>query len=398
MKSPREKSPGWNITEAERAVYRNRSQASSAAKAKALRGEGPKPIHPINVPKLHPEDLMPKLPSHGLRSLSLFSGGGGLDLGFDRAGFTHVASYDILPDAGKTLTQNRPDWKVFAGESGDVTQIDWRSYRGLVDIIHGGPPCQPFSVAGHQKGKEDSRDMFPEFVRAVLEIQPVAFVAENVTAILGKKFSSYVAEEIEKPLSEKYYLTKFILSAPDFGIPQIRKRVFFVGFKMDKVATKYQPPQGTHYWEDGSGSGPSKPIQLDLFSPGKPSKLHRCMGIREALGLPDIGFDALAPTIRSGLTGPRHTTSVLSSVSAQKNWEKLQIWPNGVAANREEAHLFVAKKGHFRLSVADCGMIQGFPEFWRIEGAVYMGLGQIGNAVPPPLAYRVAESIHQALS
>ncbi|MCT7970822.1 hypothetical protein [Laspinema olomoucense] len=77
------------------------------------------------------------------------------------------------------------------------------------------------------------------------------------------------------------------------------------------------------------------------------------MGIREALELPDIRFDALAPTIRSGLTGPRHTTSVGSSVSTQKSWEKLQIWLNGVGANREQAHLFVAKNGHFRLSVAD---------------------------------------------
>lgn len=397
MKSSREKSPGWNITEAERAVYRNRSQVSSAAKAKALRGEGPQPIHPINVPKLHPEELMHPLPSHGLRSLSLFSGGGGLDLGFDRAGFTHVASYDILPDAGKTLTQNCPHWTVFAGEAGDVTQIDWRSYRGLVDVIHGGPPCQPFSVAGHQKGKADRRDMFPEFVRAVLEIEPLAFVAENVTAILGKKFSSYVTEEIEKPLNDKYYLTKFILSAPDFGIPQIRKRVFFVGFKTDKIAANYQPPPGTHHWQEGNHSEPNKPLQLDLFSLGKPSKRPRCRGIREALGLPDIGFDTLAPTIRSGLTGPRHTTSVLSSVSAQKTWEKLQIWPNGVAANREQAHLFVAKNGHFRLSVADCGIIQGFPESWRIEGAVYMALGQIGNAVPPPLAYRVAKSVQVAI-
>nr|WP_263012403.1 MULTISPECIES: DNA (cytosine-5-)-methyltransferase [unclassified Laspinema] len=341
---------------------------------------------------------MLQLPSHGLRSLSLFSGGGGLDLGFDRAGFTHVASYDILPDAGKTLTQNRRHWRVFSGEPGDVTHIDWRSYRGLVDVIHGGPPCQPFSVAGHQKGKADRRDMFPEFVRAVLEIQPLAFVAENVTALLGKKFSSYVQEEIEKPLSPTYRLIKFILSAPDFGIPQIRNRVFFVGFKTDKIAAKYQPPQPTHHWKKEEGSSIRQAIQLDLFSPGERSQLPRCMGIREALGLPDLGFDALAPTIRSGLTGPRHTTSVLSSVSAQKNWEKLQIWPNGVAANREQAHLFVAKNGHFRLSVADCAMIQGFPEFWIIEGAVYMALGQIGNAVPPPLAYRIAASIYKALS
>ena len=390
---------GWDITEEEREIYKKRSQASSRAKAQALRGEGPKPIHPINVPRLNPEHLMPQLAGNGLRSLSLFSGGGGLDLGFDRAGFTHVASYDTLADAGVTLHNVRPQWNVFAGVAGDVTKVDWRQYRRSVDIIQGGPPCQPFSVAGRQKGKEDSRDMFPEFVRAVLEIEPIAFVAENVTALVGKKFSHYVRDVIEYPLSQQYKLAKFILTAPSFGIPQIRKRVFFVGFRDEKIAAKYQPPLLTHSSHHLPTTKSASPVQLDLFSLlDRTDNLQACMGVREALGLPDIGFDALSPTIRSSLTGPRHTTSVLSSVSAQKVWEKLQIWPNGVAPNREQARLFVPENSHFRLSVLDCAILQGFPDSWPIYGAVYMALGQIGNAVPPPMAYRVATSVAQALS
>lgn len=352
---------GWELSEAEREVYRKRSQASSVAKAKALRGEGEKPIHPINVPQLDPDRLMPRLAQNGWRSLFLFSGGGGLDLGFEKAGFTHVGAYEILPDAGKTLGQNRPQWNIFAGEKGDVTKIDWRGYRGEVDILHGGPPCQPFSVAGRQKGKQDSRDMFPEFIRAVLEIEPLVFVAENVPALLGKKFRGYVQEAIASPLREKYDLKTFVLSAPDFGIPQTRNRVFFVGFRDRKMAEQYYPPQPTHDWQHLSPKKPLAPIQLNLFSSLEQANLQPSMGVRQGLGLPDIGFDGLAPTLRSGLTGPRHTTSVLSSVSAQKAWEKLQIWPNGVAATREKAHLFVAKNHHFRLSVPDCAIIQGFP-------------------------------------
>ena len=390
---------GWDITDEEREVYRKRSQASSRAKAKAVRGEGRTPIHPINVPRLNPDNLIPQLAKNGLRSLSLFSGGGGLDLGFDRAGFTHVASYDILPESGVTLSNVRPEWKVFAGEPGDVTQVNWRHYRGLVDIIHGGPPCQPFSVAGRQKGKEDSRDMFPEFIRAVLEIEPIAFVAENVTALVGKKFSSYLKEVIERSLSHNYTLMRVILSASSFGIPQKRKRVFFVGFRQEKMATTYQSPLPTHAWNHLPTDNAKTPVQLDLFPLLEQSEtLQPCMGVREALGLPDIGFDSLSPTIRSSLTGPRHTTSVLSSVSAQKIWEKLQIWPNGVALNREQARLFVPDNGHFRLSVPDCAILQGFPESWSFNGAVYKALGQIGNAVPPPMAYKVAVSIAQALS
>lgn len=390
---------GWEITEEEREVYRQRSKASSRAKKQALLGEGIEPIHPINIPRLNPQKLMPQLAKNEWRSLSLFSGCGGFDLGLDRAGFSHVAAYDILAEAGKTLRKARPSWQVFAGEAGDVTKVDWRPDRGLVDIIHGGPPCQPFSIAGHQKGKEDNRDMFPEFIRAVLEIEPLAFVAENVAALASKKFAGYVKEVIESPLEKKYKLTRFILTASDFGVPQIRKRVFFVGFRDDKIIAKYRPPSPTHYYHHLPTTESSKPVQLELFSHvNSPEILERCMGVREALGLPDIGLDALSPTMRSSLTGPRHTTSILSSASAQKAWDKLQIWPNGVAENREKARLFVANNGHFRLSVPDCGILQGFPEEWQVFGAVYMALGQIGNAVPPPMAYRVAESVAQALS
>ncbi|MDY6807119.1 MAG: DNA (cytosine-5-)-methyltransferase, partial [Cyanobacteriota bacterium] len=256
---------GWNINEEQREVYRQRSKASSLAKKKALSGKGIKPVHSINVPKLNPEKLMPPLGKNGLRALSLFSGCGGLDLGFERGGFSHVASYDLLPAAGITLRNLRPHWQVFAGVEGDVKKVDWRPLRGLVDIIHGGPPCQPFSIAGRQKGKEDSRDMFPEFVRAVLEIEPLGFVAENVVALGSKKFGEYVKEAIESPLEEKYKLTRFILTASDFGVPQIRKRLFIVGFRDEKIMAKYRPPLPTHYWHHLPTDKSNKPVQLNLF-------------------------------------------------------------------------------------------------------------------------------------
>ena len=289
---------GWNITEVQREIYRQRSKASSRAKKQALNGEGQKPIHPINIPNLNPEKLMPQMPKNKWRTLSLFSGGGGLDLGFDRAGFTHIASYDILTEAGNTLRNLRPEWQIFSGEKGDVKKVDWRSYRGSVDIIHGGPPCQPFSVAGRQKGKEDNRDMFPEFIRAVLEIKPIIFVAENVTALISKKFGKYVQEVIESPLAPYYKITKFILNAPDFGIPQIRKRVFFVGFRDEKYFAKYQLPKSTHCWHHLPKGESTKPLQLNLFKNYETlEELQPSMGTREALGLPNIGFDALSPTL-----------------------------------------------------------------------------------------------------
>ncbi len=104
---------------------------------------------------------MPRLKSNGIRTLSLFSGGGGLDLGFDLAGFSHLSSYDVLDFAGDTLRANRPGWDIQSGKAGNVLEVDWAPYRGRVDLIHGGPPCQPFSIAGRRKARVISETCFP---------------------------------------------------------------------------------------------------------------------------------------------------------------------------------------------------------------------------------------------
>lgn len=372
----------WNhLTDADRERYRRIADESRERKAAAVSGRGPEPVHPINVPRLDPNDLMPSCPSNGLRALSLFSGGGGLDLGFDRAGFTHVASYELLEDAASTLRQARPSWRVAGGAEGDVRGVDWRPLRGDVDVVHGGPPCQPFSMAGRQRGHADPRDMFPEFVRTVRETYPRAFVAENVPALLNAKFASYVERTIVGPLSQRYHVRQFVLHAEAFGVPQIRRRVIFVGFRSKRDAARFDPPARTH-----AIRGEAHP------------ELPPVMGVREALGLPDIGVDALAPTLRSTLNGPRNTTSIVSSSSAARKWAAIQVWPNGVAPDREKARAFVAKNKHFRLSTKDVAVLQGFPEEWPFQGPTYMVLGQIGNAVPPPLGYALARSVAAALS
>jgi DNA (cytosine-5)-methyltransferase 1 len=361
----------WELTEEERQAFRETAQRSRAAKMAAERGEGPAPIHPINVPTLDVDALMPMQQPSSIRALSLFSGGGGLDLGFWRAGYEHVASYEIMEAAAATLVKAHPEWTVFGGAEGDVRKVDWRSFRGKVDVLHGGPPCQPFSSAGRQRGALDDRDMWPQFVHAVTEIKPAAFVGENVPALASAKFADYVNQSIIAPLQGEYVIQPVVLRAQDFGVPQIRKRIFFVGFRSRRVASKWSPPAPT---------------------------TEHCIGIRQALGLPDIGHDDLSPTIRSTLTGPRHTTSILSSVSARHKFERLEVWPNGVAPTRERAHRFVTPNGHFRLSVPDVALIQGFPDDWPWVGATYMALGQIGNAVAPPMAYAVACSVAKALA
>lgn len=378
----------YDITDEQREAYRRISQESWIAKQEAEQGLH-EALHPVNVPRFNPNDLMPKLRSNGINCLSLFSGGGGLDLGFDLAGFAHQASYELIPICGDTIHANRPQWNVFAGpDSGDVTQVDWREYKGKVDLIHGGPPCQPFSIAGQQEGLDDERNMWGEFIRAVNTIRPKAFVAENVLGLLNPKFEGFVQKYILDELSN-YHIVRFQMHAADFGVPQIRRRVIFVGFRNKKAWKKFVAPMPTHTW---SHLGRVEPASLF------PDDRARTMGVREALGLGDIGYDNLAPTIRSAFTGKRNTTSVLNSAAGQKSWGDMEIWPNGVQNSRIKASGFPAKNKHFRLSTQDVALLQGFPEDWLFSGAVYQVLGQVGNSVVPPVAYQVAKAVADAMS
>lgn len=373
-----------DLTEEKREFFRSTALRSRAAKLVAL--DAPSAGFIAHRPALDPAALMPRPAAHLLPALSLFSGGGGLDLGFERAGFAHMASYDTLAAAGETLRTNRPEWEVHSQDDGDVRRVDWRPYRGDVAVLHGGPPCQPFSVAGRQRGQRDARNMLPEYLRAVRESRPLAFVCENVPALAGPKFAPYLKRHFLGPLSRHYHIVDFRLSAHDFGVPQLRHRVFFVGFRSVRASRRFRQPAPTH--------------RADHLVPGlvaAASARAQTLGVRAALGLDDLGLDGLAPTVRSTLTGPRHTTSILSSVSAQRTWAELGIWPNGVARSRSRAARFAAENGHFRLAVADVALLQGFPSWWRFHGAVYMSLGQIGNSVAPPVAYRVGLAVAQAL-
>jgi len=372
---------GQDLTVEERQIFSDRSKAAGQAKRLSLDGLASGPRLPVNIPALDPCALMPIAPANSLRSLSLFSGGGGLDLAFDRAGYEHAGSFELLEVAAATLRSNRPSWHIAGGRDGDVRPIDWRKYKGKIEVLHGGPPCQPFSVAGRQQGESDPRDMWPEFVRAVLTIDPLAFVGENVSALLSPKFGPYVQNTILGPLASRYTVRVLDLSAASYGVPQTRRRAIFVGFRNKRHAKRFSSP----------------PAICQASSEALPAELPLCLRAREALGLPPTDHDALAPTMRSGFTGPRHSTSICSSASALRAWNRLGIWPNGVARTREAAQAFPVANGHFRLSLADCALLQGFPPDWLFQGPVYAALGQLGNAVAPPMGYAIARAVDRAL-
>lgn len=354
----------WDITDERREAYAVSSRLSQLARKQAERRASERPQANLSI-RYEPNEEMPQLQANGVRVLSLFSGGGGLDLGFDRSGFEHVASYDILDFAGDTLRHNKPDWAVFSGKDGDVTRVDWRKYKGKVDLLHGGPPCQPFSIAGRRNGQLDGRDMFPEFLRAVHAIQPRAFIIENVLGFLSQKFSGY-RDRILQELSSEYSLSSFVLSAKDFGVPQDRRRAIIVG-SLRKSERSFD-----------AALIPTSTIKR---------------GVRSALGLDETGFDGLAPTLRCTLTGPRQTTSIANSTASVAKWAELGIWPHGVSPSRSLAASFPTRDGTYRLCVEECQVLQGFPLSWQFQGAVYQRLGLIGNSVCPPVAYWLGRSI-----
>ena len=268
-----------------------------------------------------------------LNVIDLFSGCGGLDIGFERAGFGHIFAADILEICAETLSKNRPQWSVFGGETdGDVQKTDWlkvkEKHQQEFLVVHGGPPCQPFSNSGKQRGKDDPRDMVPEFFRAVSDLQPDAFCMENVPALGNAKFSNYLDEQVQRKLRNSYHWRKFYMFAPHFGVPQRRERLFVVGFKSKPCFDRFEIPKPTHLITKFSGeANRSLKKFLSIYDKLPDTRdLPQTMGVRQAIGLDNEFPDGLAPTFRSGFTGPRNSTSILNGASSQRVFAEMGIW------------------------------------------------------------------------
>ena len=200
-----------------------------------------------------------------VQSVELFSGCGGLAMGLSRAGFHHQLLIERDADAVATVEHNQnagvehvTSWPLV---SGDVREICWSHFRGNIDLVAGGPPCQPFAIGGKHAGHQDIRDMWPEAVRAVREVRPKAFLFENVRNLAGPKFRGYLEwviqslarpDETRRPqethdahlrrmkalkTSPAYRVVWQVVCAADYGAPQIRNRVLIMGFNASLNAT-----------------------------------------------------------------------------------------------------------------------------------------------------------------
>ena len=166
-----------------------------------------------------------------ITTLELCAGAGGQALGLEQAGIEHAALVEIDRHACATLRHNRPHWNVIQE---DIRNFDATPYKG-VDLVSGGLPCPPFSIAGKQLGKHDERNLFPAAIRIIRQIQPRAAMIENVRGILDAVFEDY-REFVRDELEDAGYQCDWkLLNASDFGVPQLRPRVAFVAFRRDTI-------------------------------------------------------------------------------------------------------------------------------------------------------------------
>lgn len=306
------------------------------------------------------------------RSVEICAGAGGQALGLERAGFEHRALVEIDPHAQATLRLNRPGWNVL--QNGDIRQFSGADFKGI-DLLAGGVPCPPFSVAGKQLGKTDERDLFPEAIRIIAEAQPRAVMLENVRGLLDSVFDGYRASILRELKSLGYVAEWRLLNASDFGVPQLRPRVVFVALHRD-IASQFVWP------EPGFDPPPTVSEAIgDLIAE---------QGWRGASAWMHTACD-IAPTLVGG--SRKHGGPDLGPTRARAAWAALGVDGRGIA-NHPPSPEFV---GMPRLTIPMVARLQGFPDDWVFSGGKTAQYRQIGNAFPPPVAQAVGVRIHAAL-
>jgi len=307
-----------------------------------------------------------------LTTLELCAGAGGQALGLEQAGIDHVALVEIEKTACATLRLNRPDWNVIEQ---DLNAFDGSPFKG-VEIISGGLPCPPFSVAGKQLGTKDERNLFPVLIRLVDQIRPKAVMIENVRGILEAVFEDY-RQHIASQLQKLGYQTGWkLMSASDFGVPQLRPRVVFIALRKEYAE---------HF---------SWPVQSNLPAKTVGGVLHDLMAANGWIGAKawSKGANEIAPTIVGG--SHKHGGPDLGPTRARRAWATLGVDGIGIA-DQAPGRDFV---GMPKLTVRMVARIQGFPDSWEFFGRKTAAYRQVGNAFPPPFARAVAERLAACMS
>jgi DNA (cytosine-5)-methyltransferase 1 len=304
-------------------------------------------------------------------SLELCAGAGGQAIGLEQAGFSHAGLVEIDSYCCNTLRLNRPKWSVFEE---DVNNFDGRDFAG-VDLLAGGLPCPPFSVAGKQLGEKDDRNLFPAALRLINETRPKAVMIENVRGFLDAVFEDYRLK-LKLQLGKMGYLTDWrLLNASDYGASQLRPRVVIVALRKD-LSDLFDWPTPQPHNPPTVGE-----VLLDLMAEN---------GWRGAKKWAQRAND-IAPTIVGG--SKKHGGPDLGPTRARAAWATLGVNGKTIADEAPE-HDFV---GFPKLTVRMVARLQGFPDNWYITGRKTNAYRQVGNAFPSPVAKAVAQNIGIAL-
>lgn len=306
-----------------------------------------------------------------LTCVEICAGAGGQALGLAMAGFVHVALVEYEQEYCNVLKANRPEWNVICA---DVHKFDGHPYEG-VDLLAGGVPCPPFSVAGKQLGKDDERDLFPEAIRLIREIRPRAVMLENVRGFLDSGFEEYrdhIFTEIKKL---GYVIHIKLLNASDYGVPQLRPRVVIVGIRKDQAGA-FEYPQ-----EHPRESPTVGETLCDLMSQN---------GWKGAKKWAERA-DRIAPTLVGG--SKKHGGPDLGPTRAKNAWAELGVDGKGIANEAPEQDF----DGMPRLTSRMMARIQGFPDTWTFGSKKTIACRMIGNAFPPPVAQAVGIEIRRCL-
>ena len=375
-----------------------------------------------------------------MNSVEIFAGGGGLALGVSDAGFDHSYLVEWDKDSAKTLYHNNVKFGLHGGAewifNGDIHEVDFSAYREKIDLLSGGPPCQPFSIGGKHGAFNDKRDLFSEATRTLHEMRPRAFIFENVRGLLRKNFSKYFGyiilqlsypglarkqdqdwqahlEQLEKyHTSSKdkdlhYNVVFRLVNAADYGVPQKRERVIIVGFRNDidgkwsfpeathsERALKYSKEISTEYW-DRHGINVrrrSNDRAQELLFTSTPKKPW--VTVRDALqDLPDPRElnDFSNHVFQDGARAyPGHTGSDLDEPA-----KTIKAGDHGVPGGE---NMIVLDDGSVRyLTVREAARLQTFPDDYVFPCSWTESMRQIGNAVPVKLGRIVADSVGRTL-
>ena len=352
--------------------------------------------------------------------VSLYSGAGGLDIGFAQAGFKPVFANDVSTDAVETHNniQHVKDsrWRIastmFKGVTtvcGDVREVGTSLTEGMADLVIGGPPCQGFSVAGKMDPEDPRSKHVFDFLGLVARIKPRAFVMENVSALAKNRRWRDVIESLKVMAAVDYKVRLVVLNAAHWGVPQARERMFLIGTPTDC-------PDPTF----GSGPTANKPVTvreiLKNLPPAGSAGNHSLCTAKITLAKRPvlrrspfagmlfngqgrvINLDAPSPTLPASMGGNRTPIIDLDSLASEHSTPWITKYHQRLFYNQDDPLETLPNEARMRrITVQEAAAIQTFPKDLKWEGSQSSQYRQIGNAVPPLLAFHVANHVRQVL-